>query len=175
MAEELQRSTDQVYQDLVKNKRILTQDLLTFGLINTPINLNGKMIGHVSYWFDLRVAVTLIGRKYSRLIGVELHGSPSKDEAVEIFKHHYRQHLVAASGKKDRPLIDREPEEFEQENTRLTPAQNIVTKMRPVCAFCKHWRNTDGFGYCVRHNGFSCDIGSCEHYYTTCDGFRWYA
>lgn len=62
-------------------------------------------------------------------------------------------------------------EEFENTNKNLKRAENIRQRNLQVCATCKHWRNTGGFGYCVRPGGFGCDVGDMTQYFTVCDGW----
>lgn len=60
-------------------------------------------------------------------------------------------------------------ENFEDTDKRLKPAKNIRWINVKVCATCKHFRNTDGFGYCIRPDGPDFDIGDMKHWQTTCD------
>lgn len=83
------RTPKQSYADLIEKEQAPINDLLTFGLMNTPIfsKLTGKPRGYVVLWENRNV--TTVDAE-GKLMGVEIgRGYVTAEEAVEIFDRYW--------------------------------------------------------------------------------------
>ncbi len=82
------------YEKMVKNKGLKILEMMTFGMVITPIveNETGAETHHVTYWENGMVSVTEYtpGEDFVSLVGLEHWGKlpPNLEEALEIFFCH---------------------------------------------------------------------------------------
>ena len=57
-------------------------------------------------------------------------------------------------------------------NFKLKPAKNIRRINRRCCATCYEWDSGEGFGHCLRIDGFECDVSEAEQWQHVCDRWR---
>lgn len=88
------QTIDGTYEKMIENRGLNNLEMMTFGMVITPIveNETGKTHHHVTYWKNGIVSVTKCspGEDFMPLEGVENWGKlpPNRDEALEIYFRH---------------------------------------------------------------------------------------
>lgn len=69
--------------------------------------------------------------------------------------------------------VDGEFEAYEKEkaDSNLNPAKNYRLLWPRCCATCHYHRNIDGFGLCIRENGYQGDEGDLDAFFHVCDRY----
>jgi len=87
------------YEKMVENSGLTLMEMMTFGMVITPIveTETGAEHHHVTYWQNGMVSVTEYtpGEDFMPLVGLEYWGksSPNCDECLDIFFRHVPEAL----------------------------------------------------------------------------------